>query len=107
MNAFLLNGFRYCAQAYPSKPFCGMNHYLWIRFQSFHGNRSQERMRVATGMSSSQWLYAFGFMRLEDLMTSSYLNGKGDLPQIYRRAGRGKSTRPVRRRGRPRQANAR
>jgi RNA-directed DNA polymerase len=106
LNKDLIDGFRYYAHGYPSKPFCDMDHYLWIRLTRFMGNRSQKRMRVPSGMQPSEWLYALGLLRLGDPRTIGYLQGNGELPPIYRRAGCGKSARPDRKRGKGQKANA-
>jgi len=106
LNADLLAGFRYYAHGYPSKPFCDMDQYVWIRLLRFLGNRSQKRMRVPKGMQPSEWLYALGLLRLGDPGTISYLQARNEQPLVYRRAGCGKSARPDRRRGRAKPAKA-
>jgi RNA-directed DNA polymerase len=106
MNKMLIDGFRYYSHGYPSKPFYRMDRYLGVRYRRFLRNRSQKRMRVPKGMTVESWLYSLGLLRLGDPRTIAYLQGQGDLPQIYRRAGCGKSARPVRKRGRHRPAKA-
>ena len=106
LNAKLIDGFRYYAHGYPSKPFCDMDHYVWIRMMRFLGNRSQKRMRVPKGMQPSEWLYELGLLRLGDPRTISYLQARNEQPLVYRRAGCGKSARPDRRRGRAKHAKA-
>ena len=106
VNEVLIDGFRYYADGYPSLPFRHMDRYLGVRFRRFLRNRSQRRMRIPKGMTVDSWMYALGLLRLGDGATISYLRGQGDLPEVYRRAGCGKSARPVRRGGRSRPATA-
>jgi RNA-directed DNA polymerase len=100
MNNKLIDGFRYYSHGYPTRPFCDMDQYLWVRLRRFLRNRSQKRMRIPKGLTQHEWLSKLGLLRLSDPRTISYLRGEGDLPQVYRRAGCGKSARPVRRGGR-------
>jgi len=100
LNKTLVQGFRYYSHGYPSKPFYAVDQYLWVRFNRFLRTRSQKRMRVPAGMTLDDWLSQLGLLRLGDPRTILYLQGKGDLPKVYRRAGCGKSARPVRRGGR-------
>lgn len=100
LNADLLSGFRYFAHGYPSKSFCDMDHYVWIRLCRYLRSRSQQRMRIPPGTSSSGWFAALGLLRLGDPRTISYLLGHGELPHVYRGAGCGKSARPDLKRGR-------
>jgi len=96
VNQTLIDGFRYYASGYPSKPFRNMDWYVRIRFKQFLRNRSQRRMRIPDGMPLNQWLGELGLLKLADLRTISYLRSQGDLPEVYRRAGCGKSARPDR-----------
>jgi RNA-directed DNA polymerase len=106
LNADLIAGLRYYSHGYPSAPFSVMDRYLGVRFRRFLRNRSQKRMKVPKGMTVESWLYSLGLLRLSDPQTILYLQGLGDLPQVYRRAGCGKSARPDRKRGGVRLANA-
>jgi RNA-directed DNA polymerase len=105
LNKTLLVGLRYYSHGYPYKPFAKMDRYLGVRIRRFLRNRSQKRMKVPQGMSAESWTSSLGLLSLSDPRTISYLRGKGDLPQVYRRAGCGKSARPDRRRGKAQNAS--
>jgi RNA-directed DNA polymerase len=100
LNQKLLRGFRYYSEGYPSMPFHKMDRYVRTRMRRILRSRSQKRMRVPPGMTVEAWLHSLGLVRLADPLVIQYLQGKCDLPQNYRRAGCGKSARPVRRGGR-------
>jgi|GEM_PF-1419252 len=96
LNELLISGFRYYTHGYPSKAFASMDWFVQVRLRRFLRNRSQRKMRIPTGMTQYTWLASLGLLRLSDPTVVRYLRGQGDLPVVCRRAGCGKSARPVR-----------
>ena len=96
LNRKLLAWGRYFRLGYPSGPFGDLDDYTRMRLSRFARNRSQRPMRQPQGMSDYAWTRELGLIRLSDPQVIAYLRGQADLPQAYRRAGCGKSARPVR-----------
>lgn len=83
LNSALRSGFRYYAHGYPSKSFCDMDNYVWLRLYRYLGSRSQKRMRIPEGMSSSEWFAALGLIRLGDPRTISKLRSRRVTPKTF------------------------
>jgi RNA-directed DNA polymerase len=96
LNERLISGFRYYSHGYPSKAFTAMDWFVQVRMRRFLRTRSQRKMRLPDGMSQYHWLASLGLLRLGDPRVMAYLRGQSSLPVVYRRAGCGKSARPVR-----------
>jgi len=96
LNRTLLAWGRYFRLGYPSEAFNDLDDYTRMRLTRFARNRSQRPMKQPQGMSDYAWTRELGLIRLGDPQVIAYLRGKAGLPQAYRRAGCGKSARPVR-----------
>ena len=96
LNRTLLAWGRYFRLGYPSGPFNDLDEYTRMRLTRFARNRSQRPMKQPQGMTDYGWACVLGLIRLGDPQVIAYLRGQACLPQAYRRAGCGKTARPVR-----------
>ncbi len=96
LNRTLLAWGRYFRLGYPSEAFGDLDDYTRMRLTRFARNRSQRPMKQPQGMTDYAWALDLGLIRLGDPKVIAYLRGEAGLPQAYRRAGCGKSARPVR-----------